>query len=213
MDRKLNAELDMTMLSRGDLISAGANVCTIIRENIKECEPVASETPLVPWSSRADTGWPCPNWATVNGLKLNALLYAAAQHSRVDAVKMYLDAGADPLCQTYNGDCAARIGIANGMISLLDRPDWMSGRIQCSGETGLFALARDGKISDLKHAYAMGADPNVENTSGKTVLQLLDVAFEREIREIIAKVKANILRQATQVATSITASACPRKRL
>lgn len=165
---------------------------------LRECDPAASEALLVPWPSHSEKGWPCAEWASANGLKLDALLYAAAQQRNANAVELYLNAGADPLCQTYNGDCAARIGIANGMIAQLDRPGWMDGRIQSSGETGLFTLAREGNISDLKHAYSMGADPNVENLNGKTVFHLLDGAFEREIREVIAKAEAVSLQETTK---------------
>jgi hypothetical protein len=180
---------------------------------LRECDPAASEALLVPWPSHSETGWPCVEWASANGLNLDALLYAAAQQRKARAVRLYLNAGADPLRQTYNGDCAARIGIANGMIYQFDRPEWMAGRIQDSGETGLFALARGHDISDLRYAYAMGADPNVENANGQTVFHFLNGAFEPQMREIIAEAAANILRQSTQVATPIEANTCLRRRL
>ena len=167
---------------------------------LRECDPAASEALLVPWTPSSETGWPCAKWANDNGLKLDALLYAVAQQRNANAVGLYLNAGADPLRQTYNGDCAARIGIANGMIAQFDRPEWMAGRIQNSGETGLFTLARNHKISDLRYAYAMGADPNVENSEGKTVFHFLNGAFEREMREVIAKAEAKTLHQATGMA-------------
>ncbi len=169
-----------------------------IASALRECDPAASEALLVPWPSHSETGWPCAEWASANGLNLDALLYAAAQQDNNSAVKSYLDAGADPLRQTYHGDCAARIGIANGMVAQFDRPGWMDGRNQNSGETGLFTLARNHNIADLRFAYAMGADPNIENANGQTVFHFLNRAFEPQMREIIAIAAANSLQQTTK---------------
>lgn len=164
---------------------------------LQECDPAASEALLMPWPSHSETGWPCAEWASANGLKLDALLYAAAQQRNAAAVGLYLNAGADPLCQTYDGDCAARIGIANGMIVKFAQPEWMAGRIQDSGETGMFTLARNQDIYDLRYAYAMGADPNIENANGQTVFSFLNRAFEQELRKVIAKAEKVIAKAET----------------
>ncbi len=181
---------------------------------LRECDPAASDALIVPWLSNPQTGWPCPEWAAEQGHKLDALLYAAAQHSAVKAVKSYLNAGADPLCPTYLGDCAARIGIANGMIAQFDRPEWMNRRNARSGETGLFALARDRRcISDLKHAYAMGADPYLKNNDGKTALDLLQRGLDREVLEVIARAEANSLERETGLTRPENRAAEVRRRL
>lgn len=166
----------------------------------------------MPWKSHANTGWPEPAWAVANGLNLDALLYSAAEKMVETATKMYLEAGANPLAPTFNGDCAARVGIAEGTIDIFSRPEWLDAACATTGETGLFDLARSSDPVLVNRAYLMGADPDIRNKRGETVLDLIAPGSDRTTIEItIAEMRAKRLRADTIGAGH--SSACESSRV
>jgi hypothetical protein len=168
----------------------------------------------MPWKSHANTGWPEPAWAVANGLNLDALLYSAAEKMvETTATKIYLEAGANPLAPTFNGDCAARVGIAEGMIDIFSRPEWLDAACATTGETGLFDLARSSDPTLVNRAYLMGADPDIRNKRGETVLDLIAPGSDRTSIEItIAEMRAKRLRVDTIGAGCSSASESSRVR-
>ena len=166
----------------------------------------------MPWKSHANTGWPEPAWAVANGLNLDALLYSAAEKMAGTVTKIYLEAGANPLAPTFIGDCAARVGIAEGMIDIFGRPEWLDATCATTGETGLFDLARSSDPVLVNRAYLMGADPDIRNKRGETVLDLIAPGSDRTSIEItIAEMRAKRLRADTIGAGH--SSACESSRV
>ena len=99
------------------------------------------------------------------------------------------------MARTYSGDCVARLGVANGMLDLFGRQEFLDIRSEEAGETGLFNLAGDIDIDVLKVAYRMGADPEIKNIRGQTVLDLLDPTHQDEMLAVIAEAQAKKLRE------------------
>lgn len=267
MKKSMTSVVGKPILSREDLISAGANFCTQFRKHIeplalsgkgsfvpqaplvyenqylveigyvaatihasrglhyfdtelghadlrhqlaialRDYDPAASEALLVPWPPPPEVGWPRPEWANANGLKLDALLFVATQRKDADAIRMYIAAGADPLTPTFEGDCAARLGTARGMLDVFDRPDWLNAKDKV-GNTGLFRLARIRETMLVEKAVWMGGDLEVQNNRGHTVLDALDDHCEKEscarIRGTVAEYRASVLQNGTGQATRST---------
>lgn len=158
-------------------------------------DPVASDALRMTWNASGFLYWPSANWATAHGFNLNALAYSAVQKRDVHVVRMYLDAGANSMARTCSGDSAARLGVANGMLDLFGRQEFLDIRSEEAGETGLFDLAREIDIDGLKVAYRMGADPEIKNIRGQTVLDLLDPTHQDEMLAVIAEAQAKKLRE------------------
>jgi ankyrin repeat protein len=131
-----------------------------------------------------------PAWATAHGFNLNALAYSAVQKRDANVTKMYLDAGANPMARTSSGDSVALLGVANGMLDLFGRQEFLDTRSEETGETGLFDLAREIDIDVLRVAYRMGADPEIKNIRGQTVLDLLDPPYQAEVLAVIAEAQS-----------------------
>jgi hypothetical protein len=178
-----------------------------IASALRECDPAASEALMVPWPQPSEVGWPRPEWANANGLKLDALLFVATQRGDADAIRMYIAAGADPLIPTFEGDCAARLGTARGMLDVFDRPDWLNAKDKV-GDTGLFRLARIRETRLIEKAVWMGGDLEVRNNRGHTVLDALDDHCDKEscarIRGMVAEYRASVLQNGTRPATRST---------
>lgn len=145
----------------------------------------------------ADQFWPTPDVIAEEKLSLDAFCFAAAKHQNSRAARMYLSAGADPLVRTTDGDCAARVGIANGMAVFFARPEWLDAAHDTIKETGLFMLARERKIDAVKKAYKMGADPDIRNGMGYSVLDVVDSTYRREVEAAIVEARARKLSDAT----------------
>lgn len=160
-----------------------------------------------PWEGQTKNGWPDANWAVRNGLSLDALLYSAAQKADSAAVTQYLRAGADPLAKTFDLDCAARLGIAHRMINCFGRPEWLDSVATDAGETGLFQLARNRELDLIEQAYRMGANPDLRNRRGETVIDLLDDQHRLPIEAVIAEARASRLTAKTHAVGDAAASA------
>ena len=162
--------------------------CVAMR--IQEISSRDAEALRRPWLSHKSSDWPNPSMAEANGLNLNALFYSALEKYNYVAATMYLSAGADPLVRTPLGDCAARLGVAKGMLDVVNRPEWLDATILSNGETGLFGLACEGAIDLLKTAYLLGANPDLRNVEGETVLDVLDPCFHGKVAAAIADAHA-----------------------
>lgn len=157
----------------------------------------------VPWACHFGSRWPDPGEIAASGLSLNSLLYSSAEKGRKQPVRDYLRAGADPLVPTYRGDCAARLGVANMMIDVFDRPEWLNARNSETGETGLFNLARIQSIDMLVQAIRAGGDPDIRNHNGQGVVDLIDApSYRTEIEAICATSRAGRLNAATMMPRS-----------
>ncbi len=159
--------------------------------------------------------WPEPEWALDNGFSADALLYSAAQKGDAAAVRLYLNAGADPLVPTFEGDCAARLGIAKGMVDIFDRPDWINAIHSETGETGMFHLVRTCEFDKIKQAYRLGADPDIQNKRGESVMDRLSwfKSVHEEVEAIIADRCARRLHSDTRPALSRCSSVRTKTRL
>ena len=125
---------------------------------------------------------------------------------------MYLNAGANPLAKTYLGDCAVRLGVAGGMISVFKRPEWPGATNETTGETGLFGLARCNMIDLLVEAYQCGANPDVINLHNQTVLDFLDSRLLIEPEAAIAEMRATRISANTVNVAPLAKSASQRTR-
>lgn len=175
-----------------------------------------AEALRAPWASHANTGWPDPRWAFKEGLNLNALLYSAAQHSNSIAAQMYLDAGANPLSYIYDGDCAARIGVANSMIKVFNRPEWLNAATKDTGETGLHWLAANSRCIDVvKMAIQLGADADQCDCDGNSALDLIiSERAQNDLFMTIVEARAKRLREDTvEALPSVICSGLRARRL
>lgn len=149
----------------------------------------------VSWVPFGYTGWPEPAWAEETNISLDALLYSAAQHANPIAARLYLEAGANPLTYTYDGDCAARVGVANRMINVFDRPEWLNAGTKDTGETGLHWLASRNATALIIDAINLGACLDRRDHHGNRVLDMLDKRADRSgIDQLIAENCARRLR-------------------
>lgn len=182
--------------------TASSFACTRrkVAKQIEAVSPDDAKALNAPWASHASSGWPGPGWAVENGLNLDALLYSAVGNIENEVVEMYLDAGADPLAQTYLGDCAARLGVSVGMIAIFNRPEWLNATCATIGETGLFNLARIQMIDLLVDAVRSGADPDVRNLHGQTMLDALGPGPFSELEAAIADQRAMRISSLTAIA-------------
>lgn len=169
-----------------------------LAECVREFDTEACDALQKQWSATAECAWPHPESAKKSGICLDALLYSAAQKRCIDAVEMYLVAGANPLATTHMGDCAARIGVANGLLGSFSTPEYLNARVAENGETGLFSLAGSGDFGLIKAAYVLGADPDIRDAAGRTVLDLIDPAHHEyaEVCAAIADARVRTLRAA-----------------
>ncbi len=97
------------------------------------------------------------------------LLHAAnAGHHR--AVKMLLEAGADPNARGHDGDTAFFWAAASGhthiMRTLLAAEDIDTDSGDVQGRTPLFAAACNGRLSAIKLLLDLGADPDTPDYRG-----------------------------------------------
>lgn len=76
------------------------------------------------------------------------------------------------------------------MLDLFGRQEFLDTRSEETGETGLFELAREIDIDVLRVAYRMGADPEIKNIRGQTVLDLLDPPYQAEVLAVIAEAQS-----------------------
>lgn len=162
---------------------------------LRPSDPEASDALRMTWNASGFLYWPSANWATAHGFNLNALAYSAVQKRDANVTKMYLDAGASPMARTSSGDSVALLGVANGMLDLFGRQEFLDTRSEETGETGLFDLAREIDIDVLKIAYRLGADPEIKNIRGQTVLDLLDPSHQDEVLAVIAEAQSWKLRE------------------
>lgn len=181
-----------------------------VATRIEDVSRLDAEALRVPWSSQARSGWPKPDWAKASGLKLDALLYSAVDKGKSAAAQMYLDAGADPLAETYLGDCAARLACSKGMFDVFNQPEWLDATIRSTGESGLFFLARGEDAESLKTAYRLGANPGLRNIDGDTVFDVLDQCFHGEVAAAIAD--ADAMRIGMSTSMPISVDRCVRQR-
>lgn len=186
-----------------------------VADYVEHLDPRDAAPLRLPWASHANTGWPGAKWAVENGLTLDALLYSAVQNSASIAAKMYLDAGADPLVYTYEGDCAARLGVARNMLSVFDRPEWLNAQTKVSRETGLHWLAHHQSIHLLERAVRMGADPDLCDRQGKSALDLVNAAVDHtELHRLVSEMRAKRLRFSTVEANAeVKQRSLARRRL
>lgn len=161
-----------------------------VAKHIEVASPLYAKALCTPWSPHSNCSWPDPVWAKAHGLNIDALLYSAVDRDECGVAMMYLDDGANPLAKTYLGDCAARLGVAGGMISVFKRPEWLDATNETTGETGLFGLARCNMIDLLVEAYRCGANPDVRNLHGQTVLDYLHSRLLGEADVAIAEARA-----------------------
>lgn len=102
------------------------------------------------------SGPPCPD----------ARLYVAAWEGYADRCAELLAIGANPIRRTPDGDCAARVGIAHGLLAEFE--PWWTARHQRTGETGLHHLARHGEWADICQVIEWGGDLYEPNLAGIT---------------------------------------------
>lgn len=157
-------------------------------------DPEASAALRMPWDASACLFWPDPGNVIEHELSLDALLYSAVEKRESVVAKLYVDAGANPLTRTYDGDCSARLAVANWMPSMFaTSTEFLGVRHEGSGETGLFDLARDHDIDALAAAYRLGADPEVRNDRGQTVLDFIERPFLDEVLICISEAQGRAL--------------------
>lgn len=157
------------------------------------------------WKPQLETGWPSPVSAAKQGLSLHALLYSAIEKRSRMPAQAYLRAGADPLVSTYDGDCAARLGVAAGLIDIFNRPEWFNACHAGTGETGLFQLARGKQFEMIVKAMHLGADPDILNERSETILDLCTAMADRQVLErAISEVRAKRLQAYTLVLSDVS---------
>lgn len=94
----------------------------------------------------------------------DACLFVAAADIYADRCKAFLAMGADPLRRTPDGDCAARVGIAHGLLAEFGR--WWSAKNLRTGETGLHHLARYGDWQAICQVIDWGGNLHEPNHAG-----------------------------------------------
>jgi hypothetical protein len=158
-------------------------------------DPEASAALLTPCDTSTCLLWPDPEQVIERGPSLDALLYSAIEKQESDIAKLYLNAGASPMARTYEGDCSARLGVANCLPEIFaTRTEFLDAKNEVSGETGLFNLARNYKIDSLIAAYRLGANPEVQNNRGQTVLDFIEPRFLDEVLIAISEAQEKALR-------------------
>lgn len=180
---------------------------------VRPADREACDALRMPWDTSGYPYWPDPAWALRNGLNIDALAYSAVQKQDTRVSQMYFEAGANPLARTFDGDCTARLGVSNGMLDLFGSIEHLDARAEDSGETGLFDRARQVDIDTLLHAYRLGADPEIRNHLGQSVLDLVLPSFWDEVCAAIAHAQAKTLRDSSLQPSGGAGAACTRLRL
>ena len=166
-----------------------------LAEFLLAADSEASAALRTPWDTSTCLLWPDPEQVIERGPSLDALLYSAIEKQESDVAKLYLNAGANPMARTYEGDCSARLGVANWMPEIFEAwPKFLDAQNKVSGETGLFNLARDHKVDSLIAAYRLGANPEVRNDRGQTVLDFIEPPFLNEVLIAISEAQEKALR-------------------
>ena len=110
--------------------------------------------------------------------KGNTALMAASSEGHVEAVRMLLDAGADPNLRKGDGATALIMAVSGGNVEivrmLLDAGADLNVQNN-EGDTALILAAGrydDARVPMVKLLLGAGADPNLENNEGATALSL-----------------------------------------
>jgi hypothetical protein len=145
----------------------------------------APQEALAPWETTSAMACLTQDQINQSGLSRDALLYVSAYTQDRDAVRHYLGMGADPLQATYDGDCAARMGVSLGMPEFMTRA-WINAKDQNTGETGLHQLASKDMLPELRAAIAVGGRMEEQDIEGRSVWQHFRASSqERMVRELM----------------------------
>ena len=114
-------------------------------------------------------------------------LMMAAKNGHLETIKLLLDKGADINSRNnVVGETALMMAAKNGHLEtvklLLDRGADVNSRNNVVGETALMMAAKNGHLETVKLLLDRGADVNIQNTHGRTAL---DIATQRRYKEII----------------------------
>jgi TonB family protein len=144
--------------------------------------PKLRVTPLMRAAARADTN--SMNAALATGVEVDAqdssgwtaLMYAAAASSSI-AVKLLLDAHANPNHQSLKGDTPL---LASAISGSFDEDLFRAGADvnakNSEGVTALMILAAKGQAGDVEEAVRSGADPSAKDRKGRSALDYLRLA-------------------------------------
>jgi hypothetical protein len=173
----------------------------LARERLAELvaisDPEAGAALRQPWMRSSESPWPTAKHAAEDGLSLDALLFSAAEKADYKACQRYLDAGADALRETFDGDCAARVGIGNGLLATFAAAEYLNAEHRDTGATGLHTLALMEHVGQLGAAIRLGGDPNRPRSDGLTPLDLLNPLYHQEMQKALCEYEARTIALAT----------------